>query len=351
MTNLQLVYGAIVGAEGIIYRDFDDDSIYEFLCEHGFMPVQTYKGWQNLGYQVQKGEKMKLAIPLWVHKKGKKTEVIEADADGDSPRNTRDFYMKTSYLFDFSQVQKIGADNNPVDDIDIPVLSNDVPEDLDCENLEVEKGAEENSAPVVEVQSIADDEKKSNDMQFNYTPVKEEKTIYNEDLPKTCRTALNKYVKNLMSDKNGGSSITRQISIDEEHGTFIINGYTAIYMDFDKYIVPMPKAEKPMNHGGFFPKYEKTSWCVLSIKGLKDAFKGYKKTTGNKTGYFRIYNTVLDAKLLLEAVTIIDNKAFTIECSDNPRNIAVLTGSYGKAIICPVNSKGIEETMIIGSIE
>ena len=68
MTNLQMVYGAIVGTEGIIYRDFDDDSIYEFLCEHGFMPVQTYKGWQNLGYQVQKGEKMRLAIPLWIHK-------------------------------------------------------------------------------------------------------------------------------------------------------------------------------------------------------------------------------------------------------------------------------------------
>lgn len=347
MTNLEILTGAVLSAEsGTLYRDFDEDSVLEFLYEYGFMPINTYASWKKLGYQVQKGEKKKMSVPLWVKNKKYKnptdTDDIDPNADG---TKRREFFSKMSYLFDFSQVAKIKQD---IENIDIPVLD-DMPEELDCENLEVEKGAEEISAPENEVQDVVNDE--NNKMQFNYSPVEEEKTIYNEDLPKTCRTALNKYVKNLTSDKNDRGIITKQINIDEEHGTFIINGFTAIYMDFDKYIVPMPKAEEPMNHGGFFPKYEKISWSVLSIKDLKDAFKGYKKTTGNKMGYFRIYKTVLDAKILLDAVTIIDNKAFTIECSDNPRNIAVLTGGYGKAIICPVNPNGIDETMIIGSIE
>ena len=260
--------------------------------------------------------------------------------------------MKTSYLFDFSQVQRIDAKTEPSEDIgvdiDIPVLDDDIPDDLDCEDIEIEKGADENSVPESKVHSAMDDEKSN--MQFNYKPIEKKKEVYDEDLPRTCRTALNKYVKNLMSEKSNAAPVTRYINTDEKHGTFILDGFTAIYMDFNKYKVPMPKADKPMNNS-FFPEYAEKSWSVLSVKDLKDAFKAYKEATGNKMGYFMIHNTVLDAKRLIETASIIDNKAFVIEYTENAREIAVMIGSYGKAIICPMNPTGIDGQMIIGSIE
>ena len=63
--------------------------------------IHTYKAWQELGYQVKRGEKCIARFPIWKHvfKKVK-------DKDGNE-ENKEKMFLKESYFFKFSQVEKM----------------------------------------------------------------------------------------------------------------------------------------------------------------------------------------------------------------------------------------------------
>lgn len=71
----------------------------------------TYKKWQELGYQVMKGEKSKLKVELWHPSKYKNKD------DEDEVK----LYKKMSALFTIHQIQKMKPDELEVIDIDFAV--------------------------------------------------------------------------------------------------------------------------------------------------------------------------------------------------------------------------------------
>lgn len=63
-------------------------------------PIHTYAIWQELGYQVQKGQKAITKITIWKH-----TSKHNEETDEDVSK----IFMKTAAFFSQSQVEKVGA--------------------------------------------------------------------------------------------------------------------------------------------------------------------------------------------------------------------------------------------------
>lgn len=66
--------------------------------------IHTYKGWQELGYQVKKGEKAIAAFKIWKYKKSNKSdEDLETETQTISSKN---MIMVNSFWFKADQVTK-----------------------------------------------------------------------------------------------------------------------------------------------------------------------------------------------------------------------------------------------------
>lgn len=76
----------------------------------------TYAKWQELGYQVQKGEKATLKVKLWIPAKGNSKNVQSDEKSKDTEREdgsdkkTR-FILKSSNLFGAEQVRPVTEEN------------------------------------------------------------------------------------------------------------------------------------------------------------------------------------------------------------------------------------------------
>jgi antirestriction protein ArdC len=68
-------------------------------------PIHTYQRWQELGYQVRKGEHAIAKFMIWKQGKASKKAMEEAEANGETPR-TR-MFMKTAAFFKADQCDKI----------------------------------------------------------------------------------------------------------------------------------------------------------------------------------------------------------------------------------------------------
>lgn len=66
-------------------------------------PIHTYQHWQDLGFQVRKGEKAIASFPIWKHVNSK-TELSENETI-----IREKMIMKKSFFFSLSQVDKIGG--------------------------------------------------------------------------------------------------------------------------------------------------------------------------------------------------------------------------------------------------
>lgn len=72
--------------------------------------LHTYKEWQQLGYQVQKGQKAITKITIWnFTNKASKAVREAAEKEGKEAPATAHYYMKESAFFSASQVEPIKA--------------------------------------------------------------------------------------------------------------------------------------------------------------------------------------------------------------------------------------------------
>lgn len=81
-----------------------------YKAENGLpldMPLYTWAVWHNMGYRVRKGEVSRHRVPLWKYtdKQGK-SDTSEQEAPQGQNRKC---FMKTMYLFEREQVEKITA--------------------------------------------------------------------------------------------------------------------------------------------------------------------------------------------------------------------------------------------------
>jgi len=112
MTNAQIIFNASVELmeTGIIkgtgrFFEFIDDAGNAHKLEEP-EALHTYATWQELGRQVKRGEKCRAKIQIWKYSKGgKKSEDIDAAADGESDDGGRCF-MKTAFFFTYDQTEE-----------------------------------------------------------------------------------------------------------------------------------------------------------------------------------------------------------------------------------------------------
>lgn len=80
----------------------------EFLIHEGviteYNTINTWKGWQKLGYRVKRGEEHVAAFPIWMPKTKKKNEEEEVEETKADKKKGRGFYLKTAYWFTDEQV-------------------------------------------------------------------------------------------------------------------------------------------------------------------------------------------------------------------------------------------------------
>lgn len=72
--------------------------------------LHTYKEWQQLGFQVQKGQKAVVKLTIWnFTNKPSKAAKEAAEKAGKEPDATARYYMKEAAFFSTSQVEPIKA--------------------------------------------------------------------------------------------------------------------------------------------------------------------------------------------------------------------------------------------------
>jgi hypothetical protein len=129
MTNAQIIFNealelmkdGIIGTTGRqikISYEKDGEQVEEIINEPE--PIHTYKEWQNLGMQVQKGQKAVAKFQIWMWAKGKTKKLSKEDAnainsmvvnsdgskaqEGDEVEGQGHYYMKEAAFFSASQV-------------------------------------------------------------------------------------------------------------------------------------------------------------------------------------------------------------------------------------------------------
>lgn len=68
------------------------------------VPLHTYAKWQELGYQVKRGEKSQHKITIW---KGCTKKVV--DEESKTETNSSRVFMKKAAFFTMNQVEKINS--------------------------------------------------------------------------------------------------------------------------------------------------------------------------------------------------------------------------------------------------
>lgn len=103
MTNLQIIYNESLA----FYAQHD---LENYLLENGFLPLNTYKRWQQLGYQVKKSEHAKALTRLWKLKRNVNLQEAQETQENEEATDEQMqvyFYKVNAYLFDISQVEAI----------------------------------------------------------------------------------------------------------------------------------------------------------------------------------------------------------------------------------------------------
>ena len=99
MTNNEIIIRTAV-----MLGIFDPEFIEKCLCSGCSLPFHTYKVWQDLGYQVKKGEKGTQII-IWNARK-KKVSGSDEIPEEEEQRSHDGFYQHKAYFFRLDQVEK-----------------------------------------------------------------------------------------------------------------------------------------------------------------------------------------------------------------------------------------------------
>lgn len=114
MTNNQIIFEAsqelaeagIIKYTGRILKGTND--LGEEVEIKETEQIHTYKEWQALGYQVNKGQKAIARITIWnFTTKPSKAAKAAAEAEGKEAKETARYYMKEACFFSASQVSQI----------------------------------------------------------------------------------------------------------------------------------------------------------------------------------------------------------------------------------------------------
>ncbi len=99
MNNITIIYNEILKNKLMTKPELE-----KYIKENGDIPpYRTFKEWNKIGYQIQKGEKARIITKLWYLKKGK----IDKTKEMSEENTTEKFILVKSYLFDIDQVKKI----------------------------------------------------------------------------------------------------------------------------------------------------------------------------------------------------------------------------------------------------
>ena len=128
MNNAQIIFNesialmndGLIGTTGrqiTIEYEKDGEKVKETINEPE--PIHTYKEWQKLGLQVQKGQKAVAKFTIWMYT-DKKSNLTKEEADkineiaeginakeGDEVHSKGHYYMKEAAFFSMSQVAPI----------------------------------------------------------------------------------------------------------------------------------------------------------------------------------------------------------------------------------------------------
>lgn len=114
MTNAQIIFNeamklmnkGIIGTTGRKITLINEDGTKEQVDEPE--EIHTYKEWQNLGMQVQKGQKAIAKFTIWMFtNKPSKAAKVAAKAEGKEAETDPHYYMKEAAFFSASQVAPI----------------------------------------------------------------------------------------------------------------------------------------------------------------------------------------------------------------------------------------------------
>lgn len=84
--------------------------IESYKFEHNITcPIHTYAKWQELGYQVKKGEKSMHKITIWKCGTKKVHDEESNDEESNTEITSSKLFMKTSAFFTINQVEKINT--------------------------------------------------------------------------------------------------------------------------------------------------------------------------------------------------------------------------------------------------
>ena len=116
MTNAMIIFNASqeLAEQGVIKYTgrvftYEDEEGNKIECQET-EELHTYKEWQRLGYQVNKGQKTIAKIMIWnFTNKPSKAKKAAAEAAGKEADADPHYYMKEACFFSASQVSKIEA--------------------------------------------------------------------------------------------------------------------------------------------------------------------------------------------------------------------------------------------------
>lgn len=117
---IELVKAGTIGTTGRMLKFQNEDGTIEMIPEPE--AIHTYKEWQLLGFQVNKGEKAKARFTIWNYtSKPSKKAKEEAEKEGKEAAANPHYYMKEAYFFSQSQVSKIEREKQ------LPALIAEIP--------------------------------------------------------------------------------------------------------------------------------------------------------------------------------------------------------------------------------
>ena len=93
MTNAEIIYN-----EAIINGIYTEDEAIEILSMGINLPIHTYAVWQQLGYQVQKGQKAAIKTKLW--------KPVIKKAKNEDEEDEQKMILVNAALFTAEQVEK-----------------------------------------------------------------------------------------------------------------------------------------------------------------------------------------------------------------------------------------------------
>ena len=100
MTNMQIITNTAIAAG--LYTEEEVEAIF---AEGRTLPLHTFKKWQELGYQVRRGEKAALTCEIWRMKHSK--EKLPMQDGNDVEIDESSFFKHKAFFFTAAQVDRI----------------------------------------------------------------------------------------------------------------------------------------------------------------------------------------------------------------------------------------------------